>query len=71
MHADGIHERGDHAALMAQHGVYAHAFRLQSEAALTLAEKRGFNRDELANLPNVHFVSRSELGSETRGVLKF
>ena len=47
------------------------SFRLQSEAALTLADKRGFNRDELANLPNVHFVSRSELGSETRGVMKF
>ncbi len=27
-----IRERGDHAALLAQHGLYAHAFRLQSEA---------------------------------------
>lgn len=47
------------------------AFRLQSEAALTLAEKRGFNRQEIATLPNLHFVSRSDLGGEARGVLRF
>ncbi len=47
------------------------AFRLQSDPALTLVEKRGFKREEIAALPNLHFVFRTELGGEARGVLKF
>ena len=47
------------------------SFRLQSEPALNLAEKRGFVRSELETLPNCHFVSRTELGGEKRGELWF
>ena len=47
------------------------AFRLQSEAALTLAERRGFDRSELASLANLNFISRTDLGGERRGALKF
>lgn len=46
-------------------------FRLQSEAALNLVEKRGFQREEVAALPNLRFVSRSDLGGEARGELQF
>lgn len=47
------------------------AFRLQSEAALALAERRGFNRDELASLANLNFISRTDLGGERRGAPTF
>lgn len=47
------------------------SFRLQSEPALNLAERRGFGRMEVASLPNLHFVSRTELGGELRSRLRF
>ncbi len=47
------------------------AFRLQSEAALTLAERRGFVREDLASLANLSFISRTDLGGERRGALTF
>ena len=46
-------------------------FRLQGEGSLKFAEQNGFNRDEVANLPPLHFVGRSmDTGGERRGKLK-
>lgn len=47
------------------------AFRLQSEPALALAEKRGFIREQVAALPDLHFISRTDRGGELRGQLRF
>jgi len=47
------------------------AFRLQSDSALALAEWRGFTRDELAALPDRHFISRTDRGGERRGAIRF
>lgn len=47
------------------------AFRLQNEAALSLVEKRGFDRELVASLPNTHFVSRTDLGGEMIGRIPF
>lgn len=46
------------------------AFRLQSNPALTLAEARGFKREELATLPDLSFVARTDRGGELRGRIK-
>lgn len=46
-------------------------FRLQSEPALALAERRGFSRSVVGSLPNVHFVSRSDLGGQLAGRIPF
>lgn len=46
-------------------------FKLQGEGSLDWAEAQGFNRDEVANLPRLHFVGRSlDTGGELRGALK-
>lgn len=47
------------------------AFRLQSEAALVLVERRGFERAEVAALANLNFIARTELGGAARGALRF
>ena len=47
------------------------AFRLQSEPALALVERRGFDRAEVTGLANLNFISRTELGGAARGALTF
>lgn len=45
-------------------------FRLQDSSVLEFPQERGFNVDELRDLPDLHFVSRSETGGELRGRIK-
>jgi len=37
-------------------------FRLQFEKALDVAAERGFNREEIQRLPDLHFVSKTDVG---------
>jgi hypothetical protein len=46
------------------------SFRVQSGRATELCGERGFNPEELAGLPDLHFISRSSSGGELRGRLK-
>jgi len=36
--------------------------RLQFEKALDVAAERGFNREEIQRLPDLHFVSKTDVG---------
>lgn len=46
-------------------------FRLQGDGALDFAEANGFKRDDVANLPPLHFVGRSlDTGGELKGKLE-
>jgi hypothetical protein len=45
-------------------------FRLQFDKALDVAADKGFNREEIQRLPDLHFVSRTDVGAELRGKIK-
>ena len=45
-------------------------FRLNFDAALDLAARRGFDPDQVKTLPDLHFISRTDQGGELRGVIE-
>jgi len=45
-------------------------FRLQFEKALDVAQEFGFDREEIRAMPELQFVSRTDVGAELRGRIK-